>query len=200
LRLKMKGERACQKKIRIIKFSFLILIIFICLGLGTYWIFTKQKLNNRLPCKKIQLQEEYIENKAILNFPKELKKFTIYNKNNLSLKEKNFIAGDILEVYYKDKQYTNIDHVLVDKAKILEIKAMIYPCDTKVSLIAEDMFIYNLGENIEYVIHEDKSCTEKNEMLLVDKFYGSYREELVEYEEFSTPRCELIALYSYKIR
>lgn len=117
------------------------------------------------------------------------------------------VAGDYLEVYYKDEDKNSIDEVKVDEASIMEI-SLIKKCPPgsqgkEVNLITlnneSDKIIRR--NDIEFVINEDQSFTSIYEIEDDTPLYGIYRqEEVFEYESIGALVYTLTAVYSYSPR
>ncbi len=169
--------------------------------------------NNDLPMKKVSVQVDFKNQYATLNIDvhSDLNNVALYSKSNNSRKVKNLIVGDHIEVYYTDASYAEIDHILVDEASYLSIKAekRSVPGDIENNYI--DLYVENkLGEYsiyLDYTKHEvynilnkDGTYTKIKEVVDGAEIYGVYREEE---NIVTTPNSKvyyLIALYSYEPR
>ena len=88
----------------------------------------------------------------------------------------HLIIGDEVEIYYKDETKTEIDHVFVTPAKLVEITfSVISPCSEPddIELYSEKYNVYSL--DVKYVCNEDLTYSKKRTIEGKNNIYASYQ-------------------------
>ena len=122
----------------------------------------------------------------------------LYSKQTRK-KLSNCIVGDYLEVHYKDDK-TTVDKIIVDEANLITITKLSIPGAqmNEIDLITEN----NIGvrirhENVFYVMNDDGTFSNKEDLKDGTMIYGVYRkEDSVKVNENHTIHF-LVGLYSY---
>ncbi|MDE7439688.1 MAG: hypothetical protein K2N23_04185 [Clostridia bacterium] len=173
-----------------------------------------QKFNNKLPHKVALVRIDYgdsVNKKAQLSIANETEKFNFsgvdfFNKSN-SKKVKKLVGGDRLEIYYTDENYENVDHILVQKAKVLTLEVEVGevpgdpPNARDVYSTSPNISINHTKYEVNWVIDKSGNLIALSEFRDSDKLYGTFIEE--EVEEVGRVKVKLHyihALYTYNPR
>lgn len=173
----------------------------------------EKKFDNSLPCKTALVSVDYsdkINKRSKLVISNDSEKFDVagldyYNKAN-NKKVKNLLGGDRLQIYYKDDSYNNVDHILVNKAKVLtlELKAAVVLGGKN---LHKEIYSEKLGtivNNTEYevywVMDESGNYISLDDIDVYTTIYGTYIEEEVKITSeipYITKLHYIHALYLY---
>ena len=123
-----------------------------------------------------------------------------YNKTD-GKQIKELVGGDRLEIYYTDENYEKIDHILVEKAEVLELYSAFTPggpFDTKDIYSTDTSVVVNNSRyGVFRVIDRSGNFIDLVEIDDSTPLYGTYIEEETKMTGYKAKLHYLYALYLY---
>ena len=171
----------------------------------------KKQFDNSLPMKTAIVGIDYSDKtnkkvRLLISNEEEtfdISGFELYDKSDYK-KVEGLVGGDRLEIYYTDASYENIDHILVQRAKVLELYSAFTP---GAPLYTKDVYskdisvVVNKFKNgVYWAIDRDGNFIDLAEIDDVTPLYGTYLEEEIEITVENPDKVKLHylhALYLY---
>lgn len=159
--------------------------------------------NQHIDLTQLDVAHSYVyakyEDKAIISYDTEfsLEGITFYDsvvKDNIV---STLVSGDKLNIYYSN---SDVKHVFVDKASLVEIKISVAPGGDKIEMFTDESGIVINSSKIEYIIKNDSSFVPIDDYPEFIEFYGTYNPvNNIKTSEFTT-LVQLEAIYSFAPR
>ena len=179
-------------------------VICIVLSLGG----CQKKLDNSLPMKMATVRVDYSDKTADTFLDNDEGSIDIFG-SKLFYKDSNdkvteLLVGDRLEIYFTDENYGQIDHIMVIRAKVLELYSSLVPggpLDKKEVYSKEpDIAVNNTEYGVYWAIDRDGNFIDLIEIDDQTPLYGTYIEEetvVMGNGSYEIKRHYLYALYLY---
>lgn len=192
------------------KITTLISLCLVTIVLSSCGLISKAQNAKQHYVKTIDVSVDYgniTKDKATTVFSEEinLEGVKLFDKKTNSTFDKNFICGEKLEIYYKDKALTNIDYAVVSADGLACVKMTNAPVPGSdkwnVFEFEHEERDYSVNAySIEYVINNDGSFALIADFEIYSKFYGIYRLQdirTIEINGNSMKTVNLVACYSF---
>ena len=167
-----------------------------------------EKLDNSLPMKMATVRVDYSDKTADTILDNDEGSIDIFG-SKLFYKDSNnkvteLLAGDRLEIYFTDENYGQIDHIMVIRAKVLELFSSLVPggpLDKKEVYSKEpDVAVNNTEYGVYWAIDRDGNFIDLIEIDDQTPLYGTYIEDetvVMGNGSYEIKRHYLYALYLY---
>ena len=182
----------------------LVSVICISLALGG----CSEKFDNSLPMKRATVRVDYSDKTADIILDNDEGSIDIFG-SKLFFKDSNnkvtdLLVGDRLEIYFTDENYVQIDHIMVIRAKVLELYSSLVPggpLDKKEVYSKQSGIVVNNTEyGVYWAIDKDGNFIDLIEIDDQTPLYGTYIEDetvVMGNGSYEIRRHYLLALYLY---